>query len=130
MLDNQSQVLARGEGLEAKDVNPIGGANLVVVFRVDEGESKHSLLLQVGLMDTGERASDDGQTTEETRLKGGVLAGRTFTVVVVTDDNPFNAMVTVVGSSGGYRAVFTGDLVLDFVGLTIFLVDSTNQAVL
>ena len=81
-------------------------------------------------MDTGERAGDDGKAAEETGLEGCVLTRGTFTVVVVTDNDPLDAVVAVVGSGSGDGAEFAGELVLDLVSLAVLRVDSTNQAVL
>ena len=49
-------------------------------------------------MNAGEAADDDGQTTEEVGHQSGMFMGGAFDVVVITDDNPLDATVTVVGS--------------------------------
>lgn len=81
-------------------------------------------------MDTGKATDDDRKTTEVTGLKSGVLTRRTFTVVVVTDDDPLDTLVTVFSRNSGNACPFLSELVLDLVGLTVGLVDGTNQAVL
>lgn len=129
VLERKRQILARSEALEADDINLVIRADLVVVSRVHERQREHALLLQVGLVNTCEGASDDGKTAKEAGLKRSVLAGGTFTVVVVTNDDPLDAAVTVVGTSLGNTAVFASNLVLDLVGLTVLNVDSTDQAV-
>jgi hypothetical protein len=48
-VDDKSHGLANGE-LGALEVDLVGGANLVVIGRLGEGERKHTLLLQVGLV--------------------------------------------------------------------------------
>ena len=101
VLGSERQVLARGKGLEASDVNLVGTLELVVVLGVNEGESEHALLLQVGLVDTGEAADDDGKTAEEAGLESGVFTGRTLAVVVVTDDNPLDTGGAVSGTDLG-----------------------------
>ena len=50
--------------------------------------------------DTGERTGDDGKTTQVTRLKSGVLTGRTLTVVPVTNDDPLDTLGLVCASGG------------------------------
>jgi hypothetical protein len=82
-------------------------------FRLGEPEGEHALLLEVGLVDTSERADNDGAATEETGLEGGVLTRRTLTVVLVTDDNPGDTLVTVVGTDLGDTAELAGNLVKD-----------------
>ena len=81
-------------------------------------------------MDTSEGTDNDSKTTKEAGLESGVLTGGTFAVVVVTDDDPLDALVAVFSSDLGNSAVFAGVLVLDLVGLTILGVDGTNEAVL
>ena len=130
VLQDEGQVLAGRERLESEDVNLVAGLNLLVVVGVDKRQREHTLLLQVGLVDTGERAGDDGKAAEETGFEGCVLTRGTFTVVVVADDNPLDATVTVVRSGSRNSAEFTSDLVLDFVSLAVLRVDGTNQAVL
>lgn len=81
-------------------------------------------------MNTGERSDDDGQATEESGFESGVLTRRTFTVVVVTNDNPFDTLFTIGGCDLGNTIKFTSELVLDFVRGVVFCVDSTDQTVL
>ena len=75
MLADESQVLSRLEGLQAQNVNLVAGLDLLIILRVGESQSEHTLLLQVGFVDTGERASDDSETTEETRFESSVFTG-------------------------------------------------------
>lgn len=68
VLSNQSEVLARGEALETQDVDFVIRADLVIVGGVSEGQGKHTLLLQVGLVNTGKGADDNSKSTKEARL--------------------------------------------------------------
>lgn len=52
-------------------------------------------------MDSGEALREHHHDAEVTRFHGGVLAGRTFTVVVVTDDDRLDALVLI--EAGGLR---------------------------
>ena len=81
-------------------------------------------------MDTGKRAGDNSETTEEAGLKCSVLTRGALTVVVVTDDDPLDAVVAVVGGGLGDRAVLASNLVLDLVRLAVLGVDRADQAVL
>lgn len=130
MLGDEGQVLARSEALETQDVNLVIGADLVVIGRVGEGQGEHTLLLQVGLVDTSERADNDGETTKEAGFESSVLARGALTIVVVTNDDPLDAVIAVVSSSLWDTTVLAGNLVLDLVGLTIFSVDGADKAVL
>jgi hypothetical protein len=96
--------------------NSTAGTHLGVVSRVGECEGEHALLLQVGLVDAGERPHDDGAAAEmpglqrcttnvrrrknkhkeqneqnEPRQLTGVLSAGAFAVILVTDNNPFEA---------------------------------------
>lgn len=63
---------------------PVLRPDLVVVGGVSESQRQHTLLLQVGLVNTGEGSNNDGVTTEMTGLESSVLTRRTLTVVAVT----------------------------------------------
>ncbi|KAI6748464.1 hypothetical protein HG530_015500 [Fusarium avenaceum] len=128
VVDNEGQGLANFE-LGAEDIDLVIGSDLVVVSRVGEGQGQHALLLQVGLVDTGERSSDDSKTTEVTRLKSGVLSGRTLAVVPVTNDNPLDALGLVVTGDGGNGTPLASGEVVDLVSLVVGLIDGTNQHV-
>jgi hypothetical protein len=115
--------------LSAEKVDLVAGLDLLVVLGVGEGKGKHTLLLQVGLVDTSEGAGDDGETAKVTGLESGVLTGRALTVVPVTNDDPADALLLVVTGSGGHSVVLAGGEVVDLVGLTVLGVDGTNQHV-
>jgi hypothetical protein len=115
--------------ISAQKVDLVLGLDLVVVGGVAEGQRKHTLLLQVGLVNTSEGAGDDSETTEVTGLESGVLTGRTLSVVPVTDDNPLDTTSLVVTGSSGDSIVLLGEVVLDLVGLAVLLVGGTDQHV-
>ena len=127
-VDTKSHGFTNGE-LSAEKVDLVAGLDLLVVVGVGEGQGKHTLLLEVGLVDTSEGAGDDGKTTEVTGLESGVLTGRALTVVPVTDDDPADALLLVVTGSGGHGVVLAGGEVVDLVGLTVLGVDGTDQHV-
>lgn len=127
-LDHHGDGLADGE-LSALDVDLVVGANLLVVGRVGESQGKHTLLLQVGLVDTSEGAGDDGKTAQVPRLKGSVLTGRALAVVPVTNNDPLDAVLLVVTGNVGDGTVIAVESVLDLVGLAVLLVDGTDQHV-
>lgn len=128
-LDENLEVLTGREGVKADDRKLVGTLDLVIVLRVGEPEREKTLLLAVGLVDTGERTGDDGAGTEETGLKSGVLARRTLSVVPVADNNPWDVVVTVVGTDLGDGTELASDLVDDRVSLAGVGVDGTDQAV-
>lgn len=127
-LDAHGDGLANGE-FRAHEVNGVVGVDLVVVGRVGEGQGEHTLLLQVGLVDTGEGTGDDGETAEVTGLERGVFTGRTLAVVPVTNDNPLDALGLVVTGNARNSAVFAGGDVLDLVGETVLGVGGADEHV-
>jgi hypothetical protein len=127
-VNNEGDGLADGE-LSSLDVNLVVGADLLVVGGLGEGQGKHTLLLQVGLVDTSEGAGDDGKTTQVPGLEGSVFTGRTLAVVPVTDNDPPDAVLLVVTGNVRDGTVLAGEVVLDLVGLAVLLVDGTNQHV-
>lgn len=48
---------------------------------------------------------------------------------MVSDDNPFDTLVTVLSSDLRNSTVFTGELILDLVDLAVLSVDSTNETI-
>lgn len=128
-LQHHRQIPPRRKTLQALNRHLIARPHLLIIVRVRKREREHALFLQVRLVDTRERADDDGETAEEARFECGVLTGGTFTVVVVTDDDPFDALVTVLRGDLRDTSVFAGELVLDLVRLAVLLVDSTDETV-
>lgn len=128
-VHTESDRLANLE-LSAEEVDSVGGLDLVVVGGIGEGERKHTLLLQVGFVDTGKAASDDSKTAKVTRLQGGVLTRATLTVVPVTNDNPLDTTSLVVTGSSRDSIVVASEGVLNLVGLTVLGIDGTDQHVI
>jgi len=118
-----------GSQLSAEDVDLVIRLDAVIVGGVDESERKHTLLLQVGLVDTSEGAGNDGETAQVAGLQSGVLTGRALTVVPVTDDNPLDALGLVVTGNSRDGVPGTSELVLDLVGLAVGSVDGTDEHV-
>ncbi len=127
-VDAHGEWLADGE-LSAAEVDLILWVDALVVLWVRESQWEHTLLLQVGLVDTSEGAGDDGKTSQVTWLKGSVLAGGTLTVVPVTDNNPWDVLGLVVASGIWDTGPLTIGVVLDLVSLTVGLVGGTDQHV-
>jgi hypothetical protein len=84
VLDSKSQVLPWRKRFQTQNIDLVIRLNLVVIRRIDKGKRKHALLLQIGLVDTGERADNDGQSTKITWLERSMLTGGTLAIVGVT----------------------------------------------
>jgi hypothetical protein len=63
MLSNKRQILARRKALQPQNIHPIRRSDLIIVRGVCKRKREHTLLLQVCLVDTRERADDDGEAT-------------------------------------------------------------------
>jgi len=129
LLDVEVQGDSLLEGGQALDGDLVKGSNLVVIGRVSEGQGQKTLLLAVGLVDTGKGLGDNSGTSEVTNLQGSVLAGRSLTVVLVTDNNPRNVLGLVVTGNTGNGVVLTSQLVLDRVDGEVLRVEGTDQHV-
>lgn len=127
-VDAESHGLANLE-LGAEKVDLVVGLDLLVVLGVAEGEGKHTLLLQVGLVDTCKGACNDGETAQVTGLERGVFTRGTLAVVPVADDDPFGAVFLVFTGGGGDGVPVAGGLVLDFVGFAVGGVDGADEHV-
>jgi len=68
---------------------------------IDQGQGQDALLLQVGLVQTGEAAGEHGPAPHESGFHGGVLTGGTFAVVVVTHRDPGHAGIAAVARRVG-----------------------------
>ena len=75
-----------------------------VFIRIGEGEGEHPLLLQVGLVDPGERTHDDRPGAHVAGFHGGVLTRGTLSVVLVADGDPFDPRFLVA-----LREIWQGD---------------------
>jgi len=72
-----------GEFGNSDKVNLVVRLDLLVIGRVLEVEGEHTLLLEVGLVDTSEGSGDDSGSSEETGFESGVFSGRSLTVVLI-----------------------------------------------
>lgn len=127
-VDNHGDWLANGK-LSGLDVNAVVWLDLVVVLWVGEGQRKHTLLLQVRLVDTGERSGNDSKTAKMSWLQSSVFTRRALAVVPVTNDDPLDASLLVVTGNSWHSVDLTSLLVLDLVGLTVGSVDGTDKHV-
>lgn len=83
VVDAESDGGSFGEFSNSDKVDLVVRLDLLVIGRVLEVEGEHTLLLEVGLVDTSEGSGDDSGSSEETGLKSGVFSGRSLTVVLI-----------------------------------------------
>lgn len=122
--------LAEGSELgDAGEGDLVVGSDLVVVSGVSEGKWEHTLLLEVGLVDSSEGLDDDGSSSKMSGLKSSVFSGRTFTVVVVTNNNPWDSSGLVLSGNVWNATSFTSSPVADVVHLLVLGVETGDQEV-
>jgi len=122
--------LAEGSELgDAGESDLVIGADLVVVSGVSEGKWEHTLLLEVSLVDSSEGLDDDGSSSKMSGLKSGVFSGRTFTIVVVTDNNPWDSSGLVLSGDVWNASSFASSPVADVVHLVVLRVKTGDQEV-
>lgn len=79
----------------------IAGVNQVVILLVGERQGHDTLLLEVGLVDSGKGLGDDDAGAQVTGLKGSVLARGALAVVVLGNDEPgLVALLPLLGQLG------------------------------
>ncbi|KAH3664269.1 hypothetical protein OGAPHI_004621 [Ogataea philodendri] len=129
-VDNHGHWLAWSKVLQSNKVNLVIWVDLVVGSSINEVQWQKTLLLQVGLVDSGKRLGDNGKSTKESWLQSSMLSGGSLTKVLTTNNNPLDTVVSVVGSGFWHTMVLTSVVVLHSVGLAVLSVDSTNHVVL
>ena len=99
-------VHAHGQGLtllevlEAENADLVIGVDLIVVGGVGKGQGEHSLFLEIGFVDTGKGADDDGRAVQVTWFQRCVFSGRTLAVVFIANDDPFDTFRQLWYSKG------------------------------
>ncbi|KAI6748867.1 hypothetical protein HG531_007814 [Fusarium graminearum] len=108
MLGRDEDLLARGLGdtqlnialaavlehlVKTDSGDLVTSCDLVVVSLVLESQGDNTLLLEVGLVDTGKRLGQDNAGTEVARLESSVLTGRALAIVVLGDNQPLLATI-------------------------------------
>lgn len=130
VVSNSAGNLAeRSELGDAGEGDLVVGADLVVISGVSEGKWEHTLLLEVGLVDSSEGLDDDGSSSKMSGLKSGVFSGRTFTIVVVTNDNPWDSSGLVLSGDVWNATSLTSSPVADVVHLFVLGVETGDQKV-
>lgn len=81
------------------------------------------------LVNSSEAADNNGQSAQVAGLKGGVLTGRTFAIVVVANDDPLDTLITIILSDIGNGAPLASQLIFNTVRLPILSVHGTNQTI-
>lgn len=106
----------------------VHGGDLLVVCLVLEPDREDTLLLQVGLVDSGEGSSDNQVASVESRLERSVFTSGTFTVVFVDDEHPWLTSSLVSLHDAGDRVFAL--LIKGNVDGATFVVNSGDQGVL
>ena len=150
MAQHTLDLTAGSQGFETNEGDLVVWPHEVVVGLVVEGQWQHSLLLEVGLVNSTyyedctyvsvtitleiylpcKRLDNDGSASKEPGLKCGVLPGGALAVVLVTEHDPVNAGLLVLLRHLGHSAEFASLLILDSVHLAVIRVNGRDQKVL
>jgi hypothetical protein len=124
-----SDLAERSELGDAGEGDLVIGSDLVVIGGISEGKWEHTLLLEVGLVDSSERFDDDSSATKMSGLKSGVFSRRAFAIVVVTNDNPWDASGFVLSGNVWDTTSFASSPVADVVHLFVLRVETSDEEV-
>jgi hypothetical protein len=94
--DPQYQTPTRLQLVCAQNIQPIINVDPIILRRIRKRKRKHSLLLQICLMNPRKTARDNRYAAQESRLERSVLATRSFAVVPVADDAPSDAGASII----------------------------------
>src|SRR5690606_20987182 len=106
VVEDESKRLFGSKLFQINDVDWVIFLNLIVVRFIGKRKGQHALLFRIRLVDTGEGSRENYSCAQVTWLHGGVFAGRTFTIVMITDNNGRYTGGLVSALSGGYRTIF------------------------
>ena len=101
VVDHRRDLSVRGDLGQADQRNPVVDPDLVEVGGIDEPQTQHALLLEVGLGDPGEGAGDDRRPGHVPRFHRSVLPRRSLAVVLVGDGDPPDASLLVAAGQLG-----------------------------
>src|ERR1700733_4709643 len=96
MLDAAFDRFRRRHLEEPDQTEAVVLAEAIVVIRIAKGQSEQPLLLQIGLVNAREAASNHGSTAEQSRREGGMLAAAALAIVPVADDDPFDSERAII----------------------------------
>lgn len=130
LVKTESERHTRGKVvLQPNDGDLVLWRNQVIVLGVSKCERKHTLLLEVCLMNTGKRLDNHGNTTKVSNFEGSMLTRRSLAVVFVTNNNPLNALGFVISRRLWNCLPCIGQAVEHLVGFSVGRVNGTNQHV-
>jgi len=91
VLEFDGDGTTRRQTAETGDGNPVVDQDVVVVCGVGKDQWEDALLFEIGLVNPGEGANEDGDTAQMARFHRGVFAGGALAVVLVSDGDPVQA---------------------------------------
>ncbi|KAH3661168.1 hypothetical protein OGAPHI_006575 [Ogataea philodendri] len=106
----------------------VGGADSVVIGLVGKGQRQHTLLLEVGFVDSGKRLDQNDLASKESWRKSSMFSGRTFSVIMLCNHTPFSVLVLPFHHEL-WNTVWLAVEVVSNVHLASLLVLGTDQRV-
>ena len=127
--ERHGKLAARGHGLQPRDGHAVVLPHLVVVGLVLEGQGEHALLLEVRLVNAREALCQHHAHVEEARFHGGVLSRTALTIVVLSHDDAWHALLLIVARHCRHLFILAVYLVFHAVALAVESVDGTHEQV-
>ena len=109
---------ARREFRQPYQAHPVVVLHPIPVGRVLKGKRQQALLFEVGFVDAGEAAGDDGGGAEHPGRQGSVFPAGTLAVVFIADGDPADALGVVgAGNLRDGHNLLAGELVFARAGV-------------
>src|SRR5690606_5696792 len=124
-----SQGLLRCKILQIYNIDCIIFLNLVIVGLICKGQCKHTLFLEVCLMDTGKTLDQNHSYPKVTWFHRSMFTRGPFSIVVVPHHYTTNAGSLVLTLYHRYTFILTCQLFLDLISSIIEVVDCTGEQV-
>ena len=129
VLKGDGKVTAWCKLLETSQRDTVVFLYLIIIILVAESKRKHTLLLQIGLVDTGEALGKNHLHIEESRFHRSMFTRRALTIVIFCHYDAADILSFISLGSSRNLHVFAIQLVFHLVALTIESIHGTHQEV-
>ena len=130
MLQGNGEFRAWSKLLKTSQRDTIVFLYLIIIVLVAERKSKHTLFLQVCLMNSGKALSQDYLYVQEARLHSGMFTRRSLTVIILCNHDAADSLCLVSLSCCRNLNIIAIQLVLHLIALTVKGVHGTHQEVI
>src|SRR5690606_31744413 len=129
MQQLNDEVPSGSKFVQADHADLVAFLYFVIILLVDKGECQHTLFLQVGLVNTGERLHQDHLHIEMTRFHGSMLTTGSFAIILFSNHDGTYSFAFELAGQCRYRHIFQRFRVEYCIGLFIKTVYSPYEHV-